>query len=142
MPALVTMTKRTYSELCEFIVGDEGRMALTRRLFSHGLAIACAKAHPHPAHPGLLPSLHAGACLFRCPAQDRSGEKIRSPSPNRSCAAAGLVATHSARTASPALASGLGASAHARTRPRLVGVAGVLPATRPPLSLAAADASP
>jgi len=70
------------------------------------------------------------------------GKKIRSASRNRSRSAAGAAAAHGARTAPVALASGLGAPTHARTSPCLVGVAPAPPATRPPLPLAAANASP
>jgi SRSO17 transposase len=48
-------------------------------------------------------------------------------------------AAHRARTASAAVASGLGASARSRARPRLVTMASTPPAARPPLPLASAN---
>src|SRR5919108_2046878 len=60
------------------------------------------------------------------------GKKIRSGSPNRARFAAGAAAAHRARATPAALASGVGAPAHARTRPGLVEMAASSPATCPP----------
>jgi SRSO17 transposase len=71
------------------------------------------------------------------------GEKIRSANHHhRARSAAGAAAAHRTRTAPAALVSGLGAPARPRTHPRLVDMAATPSATRPPLSLASANASP
>jgi hypothetical protein len=59
------------------------------------------------------------------------GEKIRSGSRHRARFAAGAAAPHPTRTAPADLASGLGAPARSRTRPRLVGVAATSAAHSP-----------
>ncbi len=90
-------------------------------------------------HITLAMLAHAYLAVLR---KTAAGKKIRTASRNRSRSAAGTVAPHRTRTAPAALASGLGAPARPRTRPRLVAMAAASPATRPPLSLAAADPSP
>jgi SRSO17 transposase len=70
------------------------------------------------------------------------GEKIRMGNRDRSRSAAGPAAAHRARTAPPALASGVGASARSRTHPRLVGVAPPPSAACSPLPLETTNASP
>ena len=90
-------------------------------------------------HITLAMLAHAYLAVLRKAA---AGEKIRSANRNRPRSAAGLAAAHRARTASAALASGVGAPARPRTRPRLVAMATSSPATRPPLSLVSANASP
>jgi SRSO17 transposase len=90
-------------------------------------------------HITLAMLAHAYLAVLR---QAAGGKKIRRGSPNRAGAAARAVAAHRARTASAALASGVGAPAHARTHPGLVEMAAAPPAARPPLPLVATDASP
>lgn len=66
-----------------------------------------------------------------------AGEKTQT----KPCSAARPAAAHRTRTAPAAVASGVGAPARPRARPRLVAVAAAPPATRPPLPLATANAS-
>jgi SRSO17 transposase len=70
------------------------------------------------------------------------GEKIRTGSRHRSRSAAGPVATHHTRTAPAALASGMGAPAQSRARPRLVRMAASPSTARPPLPLETTSPSP
>jgi SRSO17 transposase len=89
-------------------------------------------------HITLAMLAHAYLAVLRRTAM---GKKIRRGSPNRAGAAARAVAAHRARTAPAAVASGVGAPAHARTHPGLVAMAAPPPATCPPLPLVATDAS-
>jgi len=70
------------------------------------------------------------------------GGKIWTGSRHRSRSAAGPVAAHGARAAPAALASGLGAPARSRARPRLVRMAAAPSTARPPLPLETTNSSP
>jgi len=89
-------------------------------------------------HITLAMLAHAYLAVLRKAAM---GKKIRRGGPNRAGAAAGAAAAHRARTAPAAVASGVGAPAHARIRSGLVDMAAATSAACPPLPLVATDAS-